>query len=98
MSKEHIFYESILTKSQVDAIFSALKSIDAFYVPKAPPLAERTKLPADRLFEKLKEPRKEKVGLNELFSDLDVEKLDSMFVKQLENEMRGIKFCVVVES
>ena len=60
MSKEHIFYESILTKSQVDAIFSALKSIDALYEPKAPPLAERTKLPADRLFEKTERAKERK--------------------------------------
>ena len=89
MSKEHIFHESILTKSQSDAVLSALKSIDPVYKPVPPPLAARTKIPDGRLLQGLKEPVKEDYVCDALPCDFKVESLDTMFEKQLENEMRG---------
>ena len=88
MSKEHIFHESVLTKSQADAILSALKSIDSTYAPKAPPLPARTQMPDGRLFEKLKEPADEKI--DSFLSEVSAEELCGMFEKQLANEMRGM--------
>ena len=89
MPKEHIFHESILTKSQSDAVMSALKSIDPEYKPIPPPLGERTRIPEGRLFQGLKEPAKEDYVCDALPCDFKVESLGGMFEKQLENEMRG---------
>lgn len=89
MPKEQIFHKSVLTRSQADAIMSALKSIHPDFVPQVPEMPSSTHIPEIRLLEKLKEPQVEKVDMNLSLSDLDVDKISSMFEKQLENEMRG---------
>ena len=92
MSKKHIFHESILTKSQADAVLSALKSIDPDYVPVPAPLGERAKMPDGRLLQGLKDPVNEKHTFDDLPCNLIVENLSAMYEKQLENETRGMWF------
>ena len=85
----------MLTKSQADAVLSALKSIDPDYAPVPPPLKERTKMPEWRLLEGLKDPIKETNVFEALPCEFKVENLGSMLDQQLENEMRGMSiYCV----
>jgi len=98
LSKEHIFHESMLTKSQADAVLSALKSIDPDYAPVPPPLKERTKMPEWRLLEGLKDPIKETNVFEALPCEFKVENLGSMLDQQLENEMRGYVLVPSIEK
>eukprot|EP00795_Rhopilema_esculentum_P010397 gene10397-19094_t len=89
LCKEHIFHKCVLTKGQVSAITSALKSVDPDFKPVPPDAPARTKLPNNRLLNPMMEPITEQVEDNSVFPDSWQDNLHDLFEQQLQNEIKG---------
>ena len=79
----------MLTKSQVSAIMSALKSVDPHFKPVPPDAPARTKLPNNLLLKPMMEPITEQVEDNSVFPDSWQDNLHDLFEQQLQNEIKG---------